>query len=48
MVFREIFSLLLTGITPRPIALVSTRGADGVDNIAPFRFVRDTFLVTVH
>ena len=27
-----------SGIVPRPIAFVSTTSADGIDNIAPFRY----------
>lgn len=34
----SIYSLLVGGITPRPIAWVSTVSADGVDNIAPYSF----------
>ena len=29
-----------SGIVPRPIAFVSTTSADGIDNIAPFRYAR--------
>ena len=32
------YRLLSTAVTPRPIAWVSTRSADGVDNLAPFSF----------
>lgn len=35
---REIFSYLQGGIAPRPIALVSTRSADGARNLSPFSF----------
>lgn len=35
---REVHNLLLSGVSPRPIALVSTISEDGVDNIAPFSF----------
>ena len=34
----EIFDLLLGGVAPRPIALVSTLSADGIPNLAPFSF----------
>ena len=32
------YKLLVGLVTPRPIAFVSTRGRDGVDNAAPFSF----------
>ena len=35
---REVHNLLLSGVSPRPIALVSTLSVDGVDNLAPFSF----------
>ena len=35
---REVHNLLLSGVSPRPIALVSTVSEDGVDNLAPFSF----------
>ena len=34
----QIYRLLSGGITPRPIAWISTRSADGIDNIAPYSF----------
>ncbi|MCF7809035.1 MAG: flavin reductase family protein [Candidatus Marinimicrobia bacterium] len=34
----EIHKLLLGGVTPRPIALVSTVSADGIPNLAPFSY----------
>jgi flavin reductase (DIM6/NTAB) family NADH-FMN oxidoreductase RutF len=34
----EIHKLLLGGVTPRPIALVSTVSASGIPNLAPFSF----------
>jgi flavin reductase (DIM6/NTAB) family NADH-FMN oxidoreductase RutF len=34
----EVHNLLLGGVTPRPIALVSTISAGGVRNLAPFSF----------
>ncbi len=35
---KEIHNLLLSGVSPRPIALVSTVSEDGIDNLAPFSF----------
>jgi flavin reductase (DIM6/NTAB) family NADH-FMN oxidoreductase RutF len=35
---REKYRLLSGGISPRPIAWISTRSNDGVDNLAPFSF----------
>lgn len=35
---RDVHHLLLGGIGPRPIALVSTISADGINNLAPFSF----------
>lgn len=35
---REVFSYLLSGVAPRPIALVSTLSADGIPNLSPFSF----------
>ncbi len=35
---REVFSYLLGGVVPRPIALVSTLSADGIPNLSPFSF----------
>lgn len=35
---REVYKLLSGAIVPRPIAWVSTRGTDGVPNLAPFSF----------
>jgi len=35
---REVFSYLLGGVAPRPIALVSTLSADGTPNLSPFSF----------
>ena len=35
---RDRHKLLTSTIIPRPIAWVSTRSADGVDNAAPFAF----------
>jgi flavin reductase (DIM6/NTAB) family NADH-FMN oxidoreductase RutF len=35
---NEIYRLLVGGITPRPIAWISTLSVDGVANIAPYSF----------
>ena len=35
---RERYKLLSSTVIPRPIALVSSRGLDGVDNAAPYSF----------
>jgi flavin reductase (DIM6/NTAB) family NADH-FMN oxidoreductase RutF len=35
---REVHHLLLGGVAPRPIALVSTLSSDGINNLAPFSF----------
>ena len=35
---RKIYPLLTSVVVPRPIAWVSTRSADGVDNLAPHSF----------
>ena len=35
---QEVHNLLLGGVTPRPIALVSTLSERGVNNLAPFSF----------
>ena len=45
--FREIdpklrYKLLISTVIPRPIALVSTRGPEGIDNVAPFSFFRSS------
>jgi flavin reductase (DIM6/NTAB) family NADH-FMN oxidoreductase RutF len=36
---RDVHELMVGCVTPRPIAFVSTIGADGVYNVAPFSFV---------
>lgn len=36
--FKENHKLMIGSILPRPIALVSTRSKDGVNNLAPFSF----------
>ena len=35
---KEIHRLLIGGIGPRPIALVSTLSEDGIPNLSPFSF----------
>ena len=35
---RELHRLLLGGVAPRPIALVSTISSDGINNLSPFSF----------
>lgn len=35
---REVWSYLLGGVGPRPVALVSTLSADGTPNLSPFSF----------
>lgn len=35
---RDLYKLMIGVIVPRPIAWVSTRGKDGVDNLAPYSF----------
>lgn len=35
---REAYGLLIASIVPRPVAWVSTRGTDGILNLAPFSF----------
>lgn len=35
---QEKYRLLNGGVTPRPIAWISTRSSDGVDNLAPYSF----------
>ncbi|MCK7517650.1 MAG: hypothetical protein MZV64_07995 [Ignavibacteriales bacterium] len=34
----EVHRLLLGGVAPRPIALVSTISKDGINNLSPFSF----------
>jgi flavin reductase (DIM6/NTAB) family NADH-FMN oxidoreductase RutF len=36
---NEIYRLLVGGITPRPIAWISTLSAEGVANLAPYSFL---------
>jgi len=35
---KEVHNLLLGGVAPRPIALVSTISVDGINNLAPFSY----------
>jgi flavin reductase (DIM6/NTAB) family NADH-FMN oxidoreductase RutF len=35
---RDIYKLITASVVPRPIAWVSSRNADGIDNLAPFSF----------
>lgn len=35
---QENYGLLTGGVTPRPIAWISTRSTDGIDNLAPYSF----------
>ena len=35
---QQNYKLLTGGITPRPIAWISTRSEDGIDNLAPYSF----------
>lgn len=35
---QDTYRLLSGGITPRPIAWISTRSKDGIDNLAPYSF----------
>jgi len=35
---QEKYSLLNGGVTPRPIAWISTRSSSGIDNLAPYSF----------
>lgn len=36
--WRDVYRLAISFVTPRPIALVSTKSPDGVRNLAPFSF----------
>ena len=40
---RELYPLMVSGIIPRPIALVSSLSASGIPNLAPFRSARSTY-----
>jgi flavin reductase (DIM6/NTAB) family NADH-FMN oxidoreductase RutF len=35
---QEKYRLLTGGITPRPIAWISTRSCENIDNLAPYSF----------
>ncbi|TFK74595.1 hypothetical protein BDN72DRAFT_759620 [Pluteus cervinus] len=45
---RETYQFLTSGIVPRPIALVSSLSADGVPNLAPFRYFALKVLKVAH
>jgi len=34
--FKDNYKLMIGSIVPRPIAFVSTKSSDGIDNLAPF------------
>lgn len=36
--FKDNYKLMIGSIVPRPIAFVSTKSSDGIDNLAPFSF----------
>ncbi|MBT3299704.1 MAG: flavin reductase family protein [Candidatus Marinimicrobia bacterium] len=36
--FQDNYKLMIGSIVPRPIAFVSTKSKDGIDNVAPFSF----------
>lgn len=35
---KDIYSLMISSIVPRPIAFISTQSSDGITNVAPFSF----------
>ena len=35
---KEIYNIMISGISPRPIAFVSSQNSDGEDNLAPFSY----------
>ena len=35
---KEVYNLMISGISPRPIAFVSSQDSDGNDNLAPFSY----------
>lgn len=39
ILIRDLYKLMISGIVPRPIAFVSTISEDGVENLAPFRYI---------
>lgn len=43
MTNRDMYRLLIGGITPRPIAFVSSTAQDGTHNLAPFRCVASDY-----
>jgi hypothetical protein len=46
-IHRKLYSLLVSGIVPRPVAFVSTISDTGIENLAPFRSVRLLYLAVV-
>jgi flavin reductase (DIM6/NTAB) family NADH-FMN oxidoreductase RutF len=38
MTARDLYKLMIGTVTPRPIAWVSTRASDGINNLAPYSF----------
>lgn len=36
-IHSKLYALMITGVVPRPIALVSTISEEGTENLAPFR-----------
>ena len=39
MFHSKLYALMISGIVPRPIALVSTISEEGIENLAPFRCI---------
>ena len=35
---KEIYNIMISGISPRPIAFVSSQNLEGEDNLAPFSY----------
>ncbi len=35
---KEIYHLMISGISPRPIAFVGSKSSSGIDNLAPFSY----------
>ena len=35
---KEVYNLMISGISPRPIAFVSSQDSNGKDNLAPFSY----------
>ena len=36
--FKRIYQLMISGVSPRPIAFVGTQDQNGNDNLAPFSY----------